>query len=225
MWLKRALCLICCIPCLAWAGRPFFTDDAGLTTEGKCQLESWVQVNHDAKDIWAVPACNPTGNFELSLGLNYLQTDQQQNVKSVLLQGKTLFRELNANNWGVGFAAGILRSGTHSNSADFAYVPLSISMLDDDVMLHVNLGWLRDHASSSNRTTWGMGAEYALLPNTSYFIEAFGDDVQKPLWHSGLNIALLPERMHLNLTYGRNLALAEQGNFYSVGLNFYAIPW
>ncbi|WP_020182403.1 hypothetical protein [Methylotenera sp. 1P/1] len=214
------------MPTLVWAGRPFFTDDAGLTTAGKCQVESWVQVNQsDTKDMWTVPACNPSGNFELSLGLNYFQVSQQEDVKSYLLQGKTLFRELEANSWGLGFAAGVIRSGQQSEGTDFAYFPLSISALDSDLMLHLNVGWLRDRTLSANRSTWGVGAEYALLPKAALFLEAFGDDAQKPLWHSGLNVALLPERIYLNLTYGRNLAFADDNRFYSIGLNFYSIPW
>lgn len=209
-----------------WRGARFFTDDAGLTTEGKCQLESWVQVNqNDTHDIWAVPACNPAGNLELSLGLNYFQIDQQQDIKSTLFQGKTLFKELDTNSWGLGFAAGVIRSAQDSNDADFAYFPLSISVLDDDLLLHLNLGWFRDRTTSSNRTTWGLGTAYALMPKISVFGEVFGDDRQKPLWHTGLDISLSPEFINLNITYGRNLAMERHDGFYSIGLNFYSIPW
>ena len=57
-----------CVPALAVAGRPFVIDDARLTDAGSCQLEVWGESHTDSKEWWAVPACNPTGNLELTLG-------------------------------------------------------------------------------------------------------------------------------------------------------------
>ncbi len=53
----------------AKAARPFVTDDARLTTAGSCQLESWTRFYADSTEVWALPACNPTGNLELTLGV------------------------------------------------------------------------------------------------------------------------------------------------------------
>ena len=50
------------------AARPFVTDDARLTTEGSCQLESWARLYENSSEIWALPACNPFGNLEVTLG-------------------------------------------------------------------------------------------------------------------------------------------------------------
>ena len=58
----------------AQAARPFVTDDARLTAAGSCQLESWTRLNRASKpsarseEFWAFPACNPSGNFEVTLG-------------------------------------------------------------------------------------------------------------------------------------------------------------
>ena len=52
----------------AHAARPFVTDDARLTTAGSCQLESWMRVYRQSEEIWALPACNPSGNLEFTVG-------------------------------------------------------------------------------------------------------------------------------------------------------------
>lgn len=92
--IRFVACVLCLMSSPAWAGRPFLTDDAGLTTPETCQIETWAQfnANHDCY-LWALPACNPTGNLEITVGINQLQTHTDGNVDSYLLQGKTLLRE------------------------------------------------------------------------------------------------------------------------------------
>jgi len=64
----KVLCLVLCWPAVAWAARPFMTDDARLTTGGSCQLETWSRRYSDRSEFWALPACNPTGNLEITAG-------------------------------------------------------------------------------------------------------------------------------------------------------------
>lgn len=52
----------------AHAARPMITDDARLTDAGACQVESWVHIHGNQHEFWALPACNPGGNLELTLG-------------------------------------------------------------------------------------------------------------------------------------------------------------
>ncbi len=232
--MRYAACLLCFISHAAWAGRPFFTDDAALTTPETCQVESWLQLNanHD-RELWALPACNPTGNLELTVGFNQLQThanNQPNNkVDSYILQGKTLFRELETNSWGAGLAFGIIRPRHGDAGADFIYLPYSVSFADNALIVHANLGWIKNralsgqHAATLNRTTWGLGAEYSLVNRVSVFAEAFGDDVVRPIIHTGFNISLIPNKLNLNITGGRDLAVDPNHNFYSIGLNVYGL--
>jgi len=235
IYLMRLIaCLLCLIPHTVWAGRPFFTDDAALTIAETCQIETWFQLNanHD-RELWALPACNPTGNFEFTVGFNQLQTHQNNNlnnkVDSYFLQGKTLFRELETNSWGVGLAFGIIRPRHGAAGADFIYLPYSLSFADDALIVHANLGWIKNRASNDNRaagfnrTTWGLGTEYSLVNRVSVFAEAFGDDVVRPIIHTGFNISLIPNKLNLNITGGRDLAVDPDHNFYSIGLNVYGL--
>lgn len=90
----------------AFAARPFMTDDARLTTAGSCQLESWTRVYKNSQEQWALPACNPTGNFEITAGGGRSKKTGEPGINDFVLQGKTLFRELNTNGYGWGLAVG-----------------------------------------------------------------------------------------------------------------------
>jgi hypothetical protein len=52
----------------AQAARPMVTDDACIVDAKACQLESRVKSNHGSAEYWAQPACNFTGNLEVTLG-------------------------------------------------------------------------------------------------------------------------------------------------------------
>ena len=227
MKLQLLIIICCCVlfTNLVWAGRPFFTDDAGLTNSGDCQLETWVQVNgNNDLDLWAVPACNPSGNFEIALGLDQLHSSNDRPIQQYVLQGKTLFRGLETNNWGLGFAFGITRTAKEATGSEYAYVPLSLSLADGNLIVHANLGWLRNHPENSKQTTWGIGAEYAITQRASVFSEIFGNDIFKPTQHSGLSFSVIPNRLHINLTVGHNKALEKDAYFYSFGINVYSPP-
>lgn len=50
------------------AAQPLATDDAAVVASNTCQLEAWIHSAHDGREYWALPACNFTGNLELSAG-------------------------------------------------------------------------------------------------------------------------------------------------------------
>lgn len=152
------LCLSSLLPTVAWTGRPLFTDDAGLTEGRACQLEAWWQGSENTHEWWALPACNPFGNFELTAGLTALKPDGADRVQSYLVQGKTLVRPLEIGSYGFGVAFGITRPDQGRGGSDYAYVPLSILLSTGATVVHANLGWLRDRALDANRTTWGSGS-------------------------------------------------------------------
>ena len=52
----------------AFAARPMMTDDARIVDPQSCQLESWTKVYERHNEFWALPACNPFGFFELTVG-------------------------------------------------------------------------------------------------------------------------------------------------------------
>lgn len=126
-------CITLLAPSLAFGARPFVTDDARLTTGGSCQIESWMRVYPDSNELWALPACNPTGNLEFTLGGGRAKPQGEQATTDYLFQLKTLFRPLATNDWGWGLAVGTIRHpeinpGPNMLGNTYAYIPLSISL-------------------------------------------------------------------------------------------------
>jgi hypothetical protein len=207
----------------AFAARPFVTDDARLTTAGSCQLESWVRVYRDSREIWALPACNPFGNFEITAGGGYARSDGSQGTDDYVLQAKTLFRPLETNGWGFGLGVGTVRHpkispGPNLLGNTYAYLPVSFSFDDDRLIVHTNVGWLRDRASNNNNMTWGIGGEFQASPRFLLIAETFGDHRNQPYWQIGGRYSIVPNRVQVDTTVGQQLTGPVSSRWLSFGL-------
>ena len=77
-----------------FAARPMITDDARIIDPQSCQVESWVKSSKDSEEYWALPACNPLGFFELTLGGSKIHSQDPTDSSGRVVQAKTVFREL-----------------------------------------------------------------------------------------------------------------------------------
>ena len=148
----------------SFAARPLITDDARLTTSGSCQLEAYTRIYKDSTEKWATPACNLTGNFEVTAGVGDIKSTGDPVVKDYVLQAKTVFRELTTDNFGLGLVVGKVNHpsttpGPNGLGNTYAFVPLSISTHDDKVFYHINLGWMKDKETNEQRLTYGLATE------------------------------------------------------------------
>lgn len=124
------------------AARPMNTDDARIVDPKSCQLESWIKHPKGSTEFWVQPACNFTGNLELTMGGAITRANGSSNTSTQLIQAKTLFKPLEVNGWGLGLAAGLARdprAGAGRDSDLYAYVPASFSFLDDKLVMHINV--------------------------------------------------------------------------------------
>lgn len=211
------------LPASALAARPFITDDARLTTAGSCQLESWLRIYPDSKEVWALPACNPGGNFEITAGAGHARSDGEPGTRDYVLQAKTLFRPLETDGWGWGLALGTIRHpeinpGPNLLGNTYAYLPLSLSLADDSIVLHANLGWLKDRASGRQSTTWGFGGEFRLGARLLAIAESFGDDRNRPYWQLGGRFSIVPDRIQVDATVGQQYSGPAASRWISFGL-------
>jgi hypothetical protein len=210
-------------PVAVSAGRPFVTDDATLATAGACQIELWWQASPDSHEGWLLPACNPLGNFDLTVGGTTLETDGLRSVDAVVVQGKTLLRALEPGDYGIGFAAGLTRADEDGAGTDYAYVPFSLMSAAGTTVVHINAGWQRDRERESSRTTWGIGIGHDVADRLFAFAEVF--DFADPTMHLGISFRLIPDRAHIDVTYGRVDAGSDTFRFYSVGCDIYLQPF
>jgi hypothetical protein len=225
--LRKHLLFVLLAPLPAVAGRPFVTDAAALTTAGACQIESWTQHADSLIEYWTLPACNPGGNFEWTVGATRFQPTGQEWETRLLIQGKTLFKALKPGSYGIGIAFGGLVAVGPSAAEEwltnlYAYVPVSVSAFHDQVVLHANLGWSQDRHLDVDRTTWGLGIALSLTDHWSIFGEVYGDDVSDPYAQTGLTRAMMDDLIHLDLSVGRQFGSAPDTGFVAVGLNVYS---
>ncbi|MFM8245405.1 MAG: hypothetical protein ACKN9M_00395 [Burkholderiaceae bacterium] len=209
-----------------WAARPFVTDDARLTTASSCQLESWARIYPNSQELWALPACNPTGDLEFTVGGGVAKLDGSAGwTDDYVLQAKTLFKKLEPNGWGVGAAVGTIQHpqinpGPNLLGNRYAYVPLSMSFADDLVVVHLNGGWLRDKATGKDQTTWGIGTELNLNPHLTLIAESFGNSVDRPYWQAGTRYSVIPGLFQIDATVGRQYGAAGDHRWLSFGVRF-----
>ena len=216
-----ALLLVAATADPARAARPLITDDARVVDAHACQVETWIKRNHGSTEYWALPACNFTGNLELTLGGARTRDrgdDSATYSSDVQMQGKTLFRPLETNGWGMGLVAGTVRHPQLPSRDWFAYVPTSFSFVDDRFVVHTNIGWLRDGESSRHRMTWGVGSETRLADRTWLIAEVFGQHQGKPSHQIGLRHWIVADRIQVDLTYGNRSGERVEDRWFSIGL-------
>lgn len=214
----------------AHAARPMITDDARIVNAKSCQLETWVKSNRDGTEYWALPACNFTGNLELTLGGARGKGDTGTQTTNVVLQGKTLFKTLEPNGWSWGLAVGNVRHpAIHSDRnliGDlYAYVPASSSFRDDRFVLHTNLGWLHEKESKRHRMTWGVGSETQLGEHTWLIAEAFGQNQGKPFYQVGFRHWIVPNHVQIDTIYGNRVGSNTDEQWLSIGLRLLSVPF
>lgn len=201
----------------AHAARPMNTDDARIVDPKACQVESWMRKNRDSTEFWAQPACNPTGNLEITAGGGHARGDDVGSQNSWVLQGKTLFKPLETNGWGWGLAAGTVRHAGPPNGRDwYTYMPVSRSLFDDRLNLHLNVGWLHDGQLKRNFMTWGIGSETQISERAWLIAETFGQNEGRPLYQAGIRYWIVPNRVQVDATYGNRLGGGER--WFSLGL-------
>jgi hypothetical protein len=233
----------------AWAARPMVTDDARIVDPGACQLETWVRFNRQDNEYWALPGCNPTGNLELTIGGANLVTDDPHftgRSTTLQIQGKTLFRKMETNGYGVGLAVGgVVRSEGLAQQVPqfYTYVPVSKSFLDDRVVMHLNLGAQRISRPPYDAPlvfnlggqvirpepryamTWGVGGEFALTDRLYFIAETFGDNHQKPYAQAGLRLWIVPNHVQIDTTLGGQAGDWGGSRWFTIGLRLLSPPF
>lgn len=195
------------------------TDDARLTDAGACQVESWVHQHGEQREYWALPACNPWGNLELTLGGALAYADGQKQGNARVVQAKTLFKPLETNGYGVGLAAGYAtQPGSEQSGSPYFYIPVSISLADDRLVLHTNLGNLRERETQKNRMTWGLAGELQTTERLFLIAETYGQDKGASFFQSGLRYWLLPNHVQIDTTYGSQFGRIHEAHWFSIGL-------
>jgi hypothetical protein len=204
----------------AQAGRPLVTDDASLVKPGTCETEAWATHRSGQDEYWAVPHC-AAGAWELAAGINRLRPPVSGLAEeSWLLLAKTLFRPLRRNDWGVGLTLSNQFGGGRGASGDLsAVVPASVSLLDDRLLLHANVGWQRPRGQHSG-ALWAVAAEWNVARRTGLTLESYGSQHGPAFVQAGARYEVLRKRLTLDAAVGRRASLRGIDHYVTVGLTF-----
>lgn len=216
-------------PVTAHPARPMITDDARTVDSYACQVESWVRTNRGSREYWALPACNFTGNLELTLGGSRTSDATGSETSDIVLQGKTLLKPLETNGYGIAFAAGYAahpaaQSG-HALGDPYFYVPVSFSFADDRVVLHTNAGARHVRDEDKGRATWGLGSETMLTPRVYLIAETFGETRANASYQLGIRYWIVPNHVQVDTTYGNQYGNKTDARWFSVGLRLLSVPF
>ena len=232
---RRPVLLACCLalmcmPSAARAARPMVTDDARITDPYACQLEAWQKVLRGSREYWAFPACNPTGNLEITLGVNDLPGDDGGRVTDYVLQGKTLFREFETNSYGWGLAAGIVRHadpmpGQGRTGATYFYLPYSASFRDDLFIVHLNLGAQDNRDRDAKPVIYGAGTEINFTRRFALIAEIYGDSLGSPYYQAGVRIWVVPGRFQIDATQGARFGDFGESRWWTIGVRLISPPF
>lgn len=213
----------------AHAARPMITDDARIVDAKACQLETWTRRGRDAREYWALPACNFTGNLELTAGGGRTRDDDPGAFDDQVIQGKTLVRPLETNGWGMAFTLGTTRHLRGERSSrwpgdPYVNVPVSRSLLDDRWVVHFNGGAAYRRDDRRTVATWGLGNEVQLAQRLYLIPEVFHNEPGRPFYQLGVRYWIVKDRVQLDATYGNRLVSQDQ-HWISIGLRLLTPPF
>jgi hypothetical protein len=222
--MRLLLAALALIASPGYAGRPLVTDDARVVDPQGCQLEIFYKRQREFREseFGVAPACNPWGRVELSLGGTWVDSSQAGDSRALSLQAKTLLVPLEMNGAGFALTIGVAQlSPFESPRVWNPYVNGigSFSFFDDRIVLHANLGALRDNQLHLTRGTWGIGAEVLLVAPRLYgILETYGQRLEKPTLHGGLRLWVVPNRVQVDATVGSQHAKPFDRRFATLGL-------
>ena len=224
-------------PQAAHAARPMVVDDARIVDHKACQVETWYKSTRTSEEIWALPACNPFGPFELTLGIARVPSEVKpvgSNATDAVVQVKALVDPLETNGFGWGFAVGNVRRPSVDPSRNligdrYAYGIFTWSNFDDRLLVHVNLGGVQRLQENTRHLTWGVGVEWQAfaraLPSLQLLAEVYGETSGRHYVQAGFRWWVVPERWQIDATYGNRVdAWSGSNRWLTVGIRLISPP-
>jgi hypothetical protein len=197
----------------AQAAQPLVTDDAAVVTPKTCQLEAWIHSTRDGREYWAQPACNFTGNLELSVGGAHARPDTGGSSSIVQLQAKTVLIPRTNGAWSFGAVAGGTRETAvpHGSSAFQTYYAKALASWYPrrDLQIDLDLGAANVYGSGT-LTLAGAAIQYAAVTNVQLLAETFRDEPGRGKYQVGVRYIVIPNRFEAYASYGNRYGPSSQ---------------
>ncbi len=180
------------MPCVAHAGRPLATEDAGVLAAGECEWESMAGRQSSAEPVsraWSTQiGCGIGAHTQLALGHGRSHSAGSHD-QAFTLGGKTGLIDGGEAGPALTLAYGInlLRIADAGFQLDNEAVALVVSLpVTPGTSVHANLGWLRDRSDHRDSTSWNLALETRLSEHVDGGCEWYGDDHSRPWGGLGL---------------------------------------
>ncbi|MGM9482505.1 hypothetical protein ACS5PN_15040 [Roseateles sp. NT4] len=200
------------VTCAAEAGRPLQADDAAVMDPHACELEG-------AHGDWRLDGGGQRQtSLQLGCGIGWGSEVALNAIRprELALNGKTM---LASTAWADGDAQLTLGWSLSHRHVETAWRRSSAGLtligsapLTRDLTLHANFGHQRDELLQRRSTTWALAVEHGGFGEGGRWqpmAEVFGDDRGKPWANAALRVAVLPDRLFVDASYGRQFAGAR----------------
>lgn len=196
----------------AEAGEPTVTDNSAIVAPKTCQLEAWSQSRHDRFEYWAQPACNFTGNLELSAGVARLHPHEGGLSSAVQLQVKTVLFPRGDGAWSLGVAIGAARdtASPRGGSAFQAYGAKVIASWypNSDLEIDLNLGGANVYGQGTFALA-GAAIQYGIVKNLQLLAETYRDEPGRAKYQVGARYIVVPDRFEAYVSYGNRFSTSS----------------
>lgn len=192
----------------AQAGRPLQAEDAPVMDPQACEVEGassdWRGGGRDARLSYLQLGCGIGWGSEIAL--------QALRPREFALNGKTqIFSTTRPDGdaqlslaWSVAHRP--VETAWRRSGA--VLILVGSAPLGRDWVVHANLGHQRDELQRRRSTTWALAAEHNGLGEAGRWqpmAEVFGDDRGRPWANAALRVVLLPNRVFVDASVGRQL--------------------
>ncbi len=197
-------------------------DDAGVTGYRTFQLESWL----GTEESWILPAFSPIRNLEVGAGIVF-----SDNETFFVSEAKYMFRDPEKHVPGFALVTGAFLAPFEEF---YAFVPVTLPLVNDRVMLHGNLGYqferheephgVHEHLEDDHLLTWGARADINLYGPFWILGELFGANDFTPDFQTGVRTEVIPESLEMDVTYGNNFSRDHSGMGFTFGFAWNTSP-
>jgi len=196
----------------AHAGRPLQTDDAPVMDPQACEIEGAYS------DRRAAGGNQRQSYLQLGCGIGWGTEIALQALKprELVLGGKTqVFSEPWADGdaqLSVAWSLAHRRVQTAWRRSSAGLTLVASAPLSRSWVVHANLGHQRDELLRRCSTGWALAAEHNGLGEAGRWqpmVEVFGDDHGRPWANAALRVALVPDRVFVDASLGRQLGGAK----------------
>lgn len=205
---------------LAGASPSLSVDDAEITEAQKCQLEAWAEYGRGRNIHWLMPACNPTGNLELSIAAGYEAYKEDYDTKAFAFEAKTMLAEELGDYVSVALSAGLENYRTDGENEQEWYLDLPVTtFLTDRFAWYKSIGAVYEKEDKHTTFTWGTGFEYRLTDTFDIYTEVYGDSNERPYYQVMGALWVKPDLVQISLGFGDTLAGDRYERYVSLGLH------